>query len=245
MTGLDYVDIPACATVVPPDVKNHSDAKVHASLPPPSQSADDPPSPSSAQGNTPTRSVFGNLPSLLLTSSLQIPTNVSNENPRNVSQLLSTRDPLSIPITTVNFRRFIGKIGPIFWLQDRIEEIVTWRKGWKVTVMWMIAYGFLCELGPSCCVAKPQADNCVGYYPRLILLLPNIFILTIIVLAHPSSTSLESGPSITEEIRPPPRATAREGSTEWLANIQGIQNLMGLMYVVSSRTLRVEQLNVV
>ena len=143
MTGLDYVDIPACATVVPPDVKNHPDAKVHASLPPSSQSTDDPPSPS------PTRSVFGNLPSLLLTSSLQIPTNPFNENPRNVSQLLSTRDHLSIPITTVNFRRFIGKIGPIFWLQDRIEEIVTWRKGWKVTMMWMIAYSFLCELGSS------------------------------------------------------------------------------------------------
>ena len=153
MTGLDYVDIPACATVVPPDLKNNSDTKVNASLPPSSQSTDDP-SPSSAQCNTPTRSVFGNLPSLLLTSPLQIPTNPFNENPRNVSQLLSTRDPLSIPITTVNFRRFIGKIGPLFWLQDRIEEIVTWRKGWKVTVMWMIAYSFLCELRSSYCVAS-------------------------------------------------------------------------------------------
>ena len=156
MTGLDYVNIPACATVVPPDVKNRPDAKAHASLPPLSPSTDDPPSPSSAQGNTPTRSVFGNLPTLLLTSSLQIPTNAFNENPRNVSQLLSTRDPLSIPITTVNFRKFIGKLGPIFWLQDRIEEIITWRRGWKVTVMWMIAYSFLCELGSSCCVANPK-----------------------------------------------------------------------------------------
>jgi hypothetical protein len=156
MTGLDYVDIPACATVVPPDVKKNPDAKVHVLLPPSSQSTDDPPSPSSAQGSTQARSVFGNLPSLLLTSSLQIPTNAFNENPGNVSQLLSTRDPLSIPITTVNFRRFIGKIGPIFWLQDRIEEIVTWRKGYKVTVMWMVAYSFLCELRSSCCVANRE-----------------------------------------------------------------------------------------
>ena len=141
MAVFDYVDIPACATVVPAEAKNHPDAKFHPSLPP---TSDDSASPTSTQGNTPTRAVFGNLPSLLLTSSLQIPTNALSENPRNGSQLLSTRDPLSVPTTTVNFRRFISRLGPVFWLQDRIEEVVTWRKGWKVTVMWMIAYSFLC-----------------------------------------------------------------------------------------------------
>jgi len=154
MSVLDYVHIPACATVVPPEAKNRPDAKRQISLPPLSHSADDPASPSSSPGNTPTRSVFGNLPGLLLASSLQISTNTPSENPRNVSRLLSTRDPLSVPVTTTNFRRFISKIGPMFWLQDRIEEIVTWRKGWKVTVMWMTGYSFLCELGLSCCVAN-------------------------------------------------------------------------------------------
>ncbi|KAH9983320.1 integral peroxisomal membrane peroxin-domain-containing protein [Russula compacta] len=211
MTIFDYIDIPACATVVPPDLKDRQDAKGHTSLNPALPATDDPASPSPAQGNTPTRNVFGNLPSLLLTSSLQIPTNASSENPRNVSQLLSTRDPLSVPITTANFRRFISKIGPVFWLQDRIEEIITWKKGWKVTVMWMTAYSFLC------------------YYPRLILLLPNVIILAIIIIAHPPRTNFESGSSLTEQIRPPPRANAREGSTEWLANLQGVQNLMGLV----------------
>jgi hypothetical protein len=141
MSIFDYVDIPAGATVVPPEAKNHPDAKSHISLPPASHATDDSASPSS---NTPTRTIFGNLPDLLLSSTLQIPTNVSSENPRNVSQLLSTRDPLSVPTTTVNFRRFISRVGPVFWLQDRIEEIVTWKKGWKVTAMWMIAYSFLC-----------------------------------------------------------------------------------------------------
>ena len=144
MTVFDYVDIPACATVVPPEAKNHPDSKSHTSLPPTSPATDDSPSPTSTQGNTPTRTVFGNLPSLLLTSSLQIPTNALSENPRNGSQLMSTRDPLSVPTTTVNFRRFISRLGPVFWLQDRVEEIVTWKKGWKVTVIWMIAYSFLC-----------------------------------------------------------------------------------------------------
>jgi hypothetical protein len=144
MTLFDYVDIPACATVVPPEVKNHPDIKSQTSLPPTSHATDDsapPTSPTSTQG---ARTVFGNLPSLLLASSLQIQTNGLSENPRSGSQLLSTRDPLSVPTTTVNFRRFISRLGPVFWLQDRIEEIVTWKKGWKVTVMWMTAYSFLC-----------------------------------------------------------------------------------------------------
>jgi hypothetical protein len=146
MTIFDYVDIPACAAVVPPEANNRPDTNVHTSPPPASHATDDPVSPS-AQGNTtPTRTVFKNLPGLLLTSALPIPTNPFNENPRNVSQVLSTRDPLSVPTITVNFRRFVSRVGPLFWLQDRIEEIVTWRKGWKVTVMWMIAYSFLCQL---------------------------------------------------------------------------------------------------
>ncbi|KAI0247627.1 integral peroxisomal membrane peroxin-domain-containing protein [Lactifluus subvellereus] len=210
MTTFDYVDIPPCATIVPTEVKNTSDTKFNTTLPS-SNPTDDPASLPSAPGNTPTRTVFGNLPGLLLASSLQIPTNVLNENPRNVSQLISTRDPLSVPTTTVNFRRFISRIGPVFWLQDRVEEVVTWKKGWKVTVLWMTAYSFLC------------------YYPRLILLFPNLVVLAIIIVAHPPRASSGTGSSITEQIQPPPRSMAREGSTEWLANIQGVQNLMGLI----------------
>lgn len=58
---------------------------------------------------------------------------------------MSTKDPLSIPIMTVNFKRFTSKVGPVYWMQDRIEEILTWKKGWKVTAVWMSAYAFLCE----------------------------------------------------------------------------------------------------
>lgn len=144
MTIFNYVDIPACAAVVPPKTNNRPDANVHTSPLPASPATDDPVPSSSAQGgNTPTRTVFKNLPGLLLTS---IPINAFSENPRNASQLLSTREPLSVPTTTVNFRRFCSRVGPVFWLQDRIEEIVTWRNGWKVTVMWMVAYSFLCQL---------------------------------------------------------------------------------------------------
>jgi len=122
---------------------------------------------------------------------------------------MSTRDPLSVPTTTVNFRRFISRVGPVFWLQDRIEEIITWRKGWKVTVLWMAIYAFLC------------------YYPRLIILLPNTIVLAIIIASHPQRGNPGTGSFTIEHIQPPPRSQVREGSTEWLANIQGVQNLMG------------------
>lgn len=59
--------------------------------------------------------------------------------------LMSTKDPLSIPIMTNNFKRFVARVGPVFWVQDRIEEIMFWRRGWKVTGMWMAVYVFLCE----------------------------------------------------------------------------------------------------
>jgi Integral peroxisomal membrane peroxin len=146
MSVFDYVDIPPYATVV--TTEESTSTKVNSSLPPSSNAPDDSAT-SSVPGNTPTptRTVFGNLPGIILASSLQIPTNVPNANPRNVSQLVSSRDPLSVPTTTVNFRRFISRIGPVFWLQDRIEEIVTWKKGWKVTVLWMMVYSFICQSG--------------------------------------------------------------------------------------------------
>lgn len=87
-----------------------------------------------------------NIPSLLLSSAL--PSGPVQSDPRhgaeNGVKLLSTRNPLSIPITTANFRRFVAKVGPVFWLQDRIEEILLWKRGWKVTVVWMSVYAFLC-----------------------------------------------------------------------------------------------------
>lgn len=205
MATLEYVDIPACATLLPSDVKHRADIKVQTSFPPTSNTVatDDQASPTTAQV---TRAVIGNIPSLLLAS---IPTNSSAENPRNVVQLMSTRDPLSVPITTINFRRFISRIGPVFWLQDRVEEIITWRKGWKVTVLWMAIYSFLC------------------YHPRLILLLPNAIILAIIIASHPQHGNPGTGSFKIEQTQPPPRSHVREGSAEWLANIQGVQNLMG------------------
>lgn len=91
-------------------------------------------------------SITGNLTHAVLSAALNVPSSATPSDPRKTaSRLLSTRDSLSIPITTVNFRRFVSKTGAVFWLQDRIEEIIFWRKGWKVTTAWIVGYSFICE----------------------------------------------------------------------------------------------------
>lgn len=95
-------------------------------------------------------SLTANLTNAILSATLNVPAPPTPSDPRKTAgRLLSTRDSLSIPITAVNFRRFLSKSGAVFWLQDRVEEVLFWRRGWKVTASWMVAYSFLCELIPS------------------------------------------------------------------------------------------------
>jgi len=94
-----------------------------------------------------TPSASTNLTQAVLASALSVSSSPTPSSPRKTAgKLLSTRDQLSIPITAVNFRRFVSRTGFVFWLQDRIEEIVMWRKGWRVTGAWMAAYAFLCKI---------------------------------------------------------------------------------------------------
>ncbi|KAG1841911.1 integral peroxisomal membrane peroxin-domain-containing protein [Suillus subalutaceus] len=134
-----------------------------------------------------------------------IPTSAS---PRKSSTaLLSTRDPLSIPITTVNFRRFVARVGPVFWLQDRVEEVLMWRCGWKYTGVWIASYAFLC------------------YFPRMVLLVPHVILASIMLYTYPTPS-----PSESISTKNPPAAIApppSEESVDWQANLQAIQNLMG------------------
>ena len=141
MTTLDYVEIPTYATRLqarsPTTGTLKLEPKIVTSLPQPT-----PDSPTYAN---PPLLPLSNLPTLLLSSTLQLPSSpVANPRGGDVT-LMSTRDPLSIPIMTVNFKRFMSKIGPVYWLQDRIEEVIMWKGGWKVTVIWMAAYAFLCK----------------------------------------------------------------------------------------------------
>ena len=190
------------------------------------------------------------LPQLLLSSplppSLSNPAIVSSSNatpasssssPQNCRKndhysksLLSSRDPISIPMMTSNFKRFVSVIGPVFWLQDRIEEIMLWKCGWLKTTAWMASYAFFCSF-QFLHVLEHLTHLCkLGFYPRLLLLLPQVAIIGIILATYPypPTSSSSSDPLFYAADDPlslsgPPT----EGSIPWQANIQGIQNLMG------------------
>ncbi|KAI0074131.1 hypothetical protein K474DRAFT_1665790 [Panus rudis PR-1116 ss-1] len=219
MATLQYVEIPPGATrlesAVPSDIRPAP--KILTNLPHPEKGSGGLASPSSPQPMSPSaKTGIINIQQILLSSALPIPANVAT-TPRTAGKdaprLLSTRDPLSIPITTVNFRRFVSKVGPVFWLQDRIEEIVMWRKGWQYTTVWMAVYAYLC------------------YFPRLALLLPFVMLLGIVLATDPALK--QPDPDHTAEdvtsptVPPPPPMQTGEGSVDWLANVQAIQNLMG------------------
>jgi len=158
MDALDHIDIPIGATRLRSTkiTKSHDirpAPKIITAVPNPSP----PPSPTSMKRRpsilastatslaSPTLSL---IPQLLLSASL--PPNPSVAAPpaskmdHSQVTLLSSRDPLSLPIMTVNFKRFVSIIGPVFWLQDRVEEIILWKTGPARTIIWMAAYSLIC-----------------------------------------------------------------------------------------------------
>ena len=147
MASLDYVEIPPYATRLQIRSSNISSSepapKILTSLPHPEQHVAAPTT-STALPSSPTKATAFNLiPQLLFSSTLQaedVKTHPSSEE----GKLLTTRHPLSIPMTTVNFRRFVARVGPLNWFQDRVEEVILWKKGALVTLTWMSAYAFIC-----------------------------------------------------------------------------------------------------
>ncbi|KAG9089382.1 hypothetical protein FS749_001380 [Ceratobasidium sp. UAMH 11750] len=173
-------------------------------------------SPISGLPQSPTRSSTLSIPSMLLAATTQSLPPAPSASPRETSsgsaKLLSNRDSLSIQITTANFRRFVSRSGPVFWFQDRVEEIFLWRCGWQYTVAWGSGYVFLC------------------FYPRVLLILPQLALLAVLLLNYPGVIRPPTSPGTRPNrspTRPPPQLQATEGSAEWYSNLQAIQNLMG------------------
>lgn len=150
MATLDYVEIPPTATRLRSNVHAadlRPAVKITTPLPRPSAGPSSTPSTPTIPLFSPTKSGSFNLPQIILGTTLQLPAGAPTA-PRahkGAPRLLSSKDPLSIPITTMNFKRFVSRVGPVFWLQDRVEEILMWRRGWKYTAVWMALYTFLCE----------------------------------------------------------------------------------------------------
>ncbi|CUA78001.1 hypothetical protein RSOLAG22IIIB_12967 [Rhizoctonia solani] len=230
-----YITIPANATVLPTKPSeapesyfSQSPTRENTSTSPLSvrttlesmqlkSSAQSVTSPTSGMPQSPIRASSFSIPNILLAATTQsIPT--APTSPREIldsnGKLLSNRDSLSIQITTANFRRFVSRSGPVFWFQDRVEEIILWKRGWCYTASWGCAYAFLC------------------IYPRILLILPQLALLAIMLINYPGTPSRRpSSPSTRGASHSPTRSTpqlqAPEGSSEWYANLQAIQNLMG------------------
>lgn len=222
-----WVEIPPYAS--PIASRNQEQASTQTELAPPSSPNVSKPTPDAPAHtrSVSTSSLTGNFTNTIISAALNVPTPTTPSDPRKTAgRLLSTRDSLSIPITAVNFRRFVSKSGAVFWLQDRIEEVIFWRKGWKVTAAWMAAYSFLCAL-IRWALLRTASNICVppGYYPRLVLLLPHVLLLSILFVTY--SIKYPVDPKEGASSTPWKPTEAREGSAEWFANLQAIQNLMG------------------
>lgn len=141
---LEYVHIPSYASWIDEN-KNASQSSMKVATAPPKSepSTVSPPSPSQVP-QTPSKQPF-NIPSAILASGISLPS-PAPRSPRKAPDLMSTKEPLSLPTTTNHFRRFAAKSGPIWWIQDRAEEILLWKRGWKLTAAWMSAYAFLCKI---------------------------------------------------------------------------------------------------
>ncbi|KAF8650331.1 hypothetical protein AX16_005293 [Volvariella volvacea WC 439] len=212
---MNYLEIPSSATQLRPARSTNGSTngvrpaqKVYTSIP----TSTPPPSPSRMRSDSSSSSLssptFSLLPQMLFSTAIPAQPSGSSTNPRKGGKskgpvLLTNRDPLSIPITTNNFKRFVARVGPIFWVQDRIEEIMFWRRGWRMTCSWMALYAFLC------------------YYPRFVFMIPHVALIATILATYPY------GSAHTTTDAPP--AQAAEGSVPWQANLQAIQNLMGFV----------------
>lgn len=158
MTSFDYVDIPPYATrLQPASARRASPPRAAPRFTTPLPQTDAPglhgrdsPPPGSP---TTLRSGSGGAGGLLISSlstvllSTTIPGGTTDARAATTGApvaLLTAKDPLSIPITTNYFRRFVPRVGPVFWLQDRIEEIVMWRCGNAYTCAWIAGYAFIC-----------------------------------------------------------------------------------------------------
>lgn len=69
--------------------------------------------------------------------------------PTDISALpKNDHPPLTIQATTINFTRFVHKTTGLFWFQDRVEDIFTWKDPWNTTFV-LVLYCFVCRFASS------------------------------------------------------------------------------------------------
>ncbi|KAH9471904.1 hypothetical protein MJO28_002243 [Puccinia striiformis f. sp. tritici] len=146
-----------------------------------------------------------------------VSTNKSTPEPNTnnlqlASKKNSARDKpaLSVPITTLNFKNFVSKCGPVFAVQEAVEAVIAWEN-------------------PSKTIAFACMWAWLALNPVYFILLPNIVLISILLSTHtqryPNGTGDDLGtdPISGHHILDDPI----EGSPDYVSNLTNIQNLMG------------------
>ncbi|KNE89985.1 hypothetical protein PSTG_16569 [Puccinia striiformis f. sp. tritici PST-78] len=101
-----------------------------------------------------------------------VSTNKSTPDPNTNNQQLaskknSARDKpaLSVPITTLNFKNFVSKCGPVFAVQEAVEAVIAWEN-------------------PSKTIAFACMWAWLALNPVYFILLPNIVLISILLSTH-------------------------------------------------------------
>ncbi|WFD41951.1 hypothetical protein MPSI1_000589 [Malassezia psittaci] len=142
---------------------------------------------------------------------------VKGEPPRLPTQ--KRKPPLSLTTTSINFRGFVQKSGPVFYFQDNVESTLMWDD-WPWTVMWM---GIWAVVSPAILVTI----LCNTYFIRFPLTQTE-------TSASPGDAlraSLFSTPILNEEPRNAPIEPhpVTEGEMQYFYNMRDIQNMMRLI----------------
>ncbi|GAA5873628.1 hypothetical protein JCM3774_004995 [Rhodotorula dairenensis] len=122
------------------------------------------------------------------------------------------KEALSLQATSVNFRRFVQKSGPIFVAQDAVESVVRWEDPAK-TSFFAAAWAILC------------------YWPSLVVLVPNVVLVSVLLTTYRARKTNTAGAAPPPESQDGPTPLAKdppsEGSVDYFANLQNIQIMMG------------------
>ncbi|GAA5960495.1 hypothetical protein JCM3765_003655 [Sporobolomyces pararoseus] len=157
-----------------------------------------PPSPEKPTGGF---SRLGSLEDVLLKSVIS-----STLGPQPTVQ--SGKEPLSLQATSVNFRRFVQKSGPVFVAQDAAEAVFRWEDPPK-TIFFAACWAFLC------------------WYPPLVLFIPNLVLVSVLLTTYNARKGDNPPPDSPRGPTSLSSSPPTEGSVDYLANLQNIQIMMG------------------
>ncbi|ORE12239.1 hypothetical protein BCV71DRAFT_191390 [Rhizopus microsporus] len=137
--------------------------------------------------------------------------NAATNQDKPVTAYLKKQPPLNPQNTTKNFTRFVARVGPIFSFRDRVMLLLSWEKPLDTWIS-LIIYCLMC------------------LYPKLLLFIPQLFLMYLILSNHSNSKKKKENGSSTPASLPFPFSLFQPGSDdspEYLRNLQNIQNSMG------------------